>query len=63
MSYRPLNLHKNEIRHVVLEPPQEHDTIECNIINTTLNVAEESPNELEVSGYEDLSYTGDLPMS
>jgi hypothetical protein len=44
----------NEIRLVVLEPPQEHDTIECNIVNTTLNVTEESQNELGESEYEAL---------
>lgn len=46
---------------MVLQPPQENDIIECNIINTTLNMTEESQNELEESEYEALSYTWGSP--
>jgi hypothetical protein len=59
--YGPLNPHKNEIHLVVLQRPQENDIIECNIINTTLNMTEESQNELEESEYEALSYTWGSP--
>lgn len=59
--YWSLNFHKNEIRLVVLQPPQEHHTIECNIIKTTLNTTKESQNELEESEYEAVSYTWGSP--
>jgi hypothetical protein len=59
--YGPLNLYKNEIRLVVLRPSQEHNTIECNIINTTLNNTDENQNELNEFEYEALSYTWGSP--
>jgi hypothetical protein len=59
--YGPLNIHKNGIRLVVLQPPKEDDILECNIINTTLNVKKESQGGLDESEYEALSYTWGSP--